>query len=100
MVHVDGTLTTCCLDEALENRLGSVLDRPLSELWGGPVLHRWRVAQAVGDFEASGPACQRCNWRSAGAAEADRVAAYLERTGERAALARFRARQKRAGGGA
>lgn len=95
MVHVDGTLTTCCLDEALENRLGNVLERPLAELWGGPVLHRWRVAQAAGDFAASGPACQRCNWRSAGAAPAAMVEAYLERTGERSALARFRARRGR-----
>lgn len=95
MVHVDGTLTTCCLDEALQNRLGNVLEQPLADLWSGPVLHGWRVAQATGDFARSGPACTGCNWRSAGAAPADQVSAYLERTGERAALRIFQERNTR-----
>ncbi|MFO0004454.1 MAG: SPASM domain-containing protein, partial [bacterium] len=35
MVHVDGRVTTCCLDEHLENTLGNLRDTPLAELWGG-----------------------------------------------------------------
>lgn len=95
MVQVNGDLTTCCLDEALENRLGNVLETPLAELWQGPTLHRWRVAQAEGRFEESGPYCTRCNWQSAGAAPAEKVEAYLLQTKALAALQRFRARRKR-----
>lgn len=82
MVHVNGDLTTCCLDEGLENRLGNVRETPLAALWTGPTIHRWRVAQAQGRFEDSGPLCTRCNWRSAGAVDAEALRKYLEATGE------------------
>lgn len=88
MVHVNGDLTTCCLDEHLVNRLGNVRDTPLAELWNGPTLHRWRVAQAEGRFADSGPYCTRCNWRSAGAHPPEAVDAYLAETGEHAARGR------------
>ena len=39
MVHVDGDLTTCCLDEHLVNRIGNVRDTPLATLWSGPTMH-------------------------------------------------------------
>ncbi len=83
MVQVNGDVTTCCLDEHLVNRLGNVREQPLAEIWNGPEVHRWRVAQAAGRFEDSGPLCNRCNWRSAGAASAEEVEAYLRRTGEK-----------------
>lgn len=83
MVHVDGTVTTCCLDEHLVNRLGNVRDTPLAEIWSGETVHRWRVAHAKGRFEESGPLCTSCNWRSAGAATPEEVEVYLQRTGER-----------------
>lgn len=95
MVHVDGDVTTCCLDEHLQNRLGNVRDTPLAELWSSPTLHRWRVAQAEGRFGDSGPYCARCNWRSAGAYPDDAVDRYLDATGETAALARRRSRRPR-----
>jgi radical SAM protein with 4Fe4S-binding SPASM domain len=90
MVHVNGDLTTCCLDEHLVNRLGNVRETPLEKLWQGKQLHQWRLAQAQGSFEESGPYCTRCNWQSAGAYPEEAVEAYLERTGEQAALVIFR----------
>lgn len=92
MVHVDGRVTTCCLDEGLENTLGNARETPLSDLWKGSLLHRWRVAQAEGRFEDSGPYCTRCNWRGAGTMPAEAVAEYLAGTKEHAALRRFRTR--------
>lgn len=77
MVTVNGDLTTCCLDERLENRLGNINESPLATLWNGQTLHRWRVAQAEGRFQDSGPHCTRCNWASAGAMDESRLRNYL-----------------------
>ena len=90
MVHVDGDVTTCCLDEHLENKIGNLRETPLSELWQGETMHRWRLAHAQGRFEDSGPLCTRCNWRSAGAVSETDVEAWLEQTGEHAALEKFK----------
>ncbi len=79
MVHVNGDVTTCCLDESLDNRIGNVRDTPLATLWSGETMERWRAAQLDGRFADSGPACTRCNWRSAGAVPEDVVAAWRER---------------------
>ncbi len=79
MVHTDGRLTTCCLDEHMENALGNLTQRSLNELWHGQTMQRWRQAQIEGRFEDSGPYCTRCNWRSAGAYPPEKVAAYLRR---------------------
>lgn len=92
MVHVDGDLTTCCLDEHLVNRLGNVRDTPLAELWKGPTVHAWRLAHAEGRFAESGPYCMRCNWRSAGEMPREDVLAWLDQTGEKSPAARRRAR--------
>ena len=83
MVHVDGTVTTCCLDERLENRLGNLRERPLAEIWSGQTIERWRLAHVERRFEDSGPLCTRCNWRSAGALPPDKVSAWLERVRRR-----------------
>ena len=80
MVHVDGDVTTCCLDEHLENKLGNLKDRSLAELWNSETMHLWRVAQIEGRFEDSGPLCTRCNWRSAGSYPPDKVSEYLKRS--------------------
>lgn len=80
MVHVNGDVTTCCLDEALDNRLGNVRETPLAVLWNGPTIERWRVAHVEGRFEDSGPACTRCNWKSAGAVPPEVVAAWRARS--------------------
>jgi radical SAM protein with 4Fe4S-binding SPASM domain len=77
MVHVDGDVTTCCLDEHLENKLGNLKETPLAEIWNGSVLHAWRLAQIRGDFAASGPLCTRCNWQSAGTYPQEKVDTYL-----------------------
>lgn len=79
MVHVDGTVTTCCLDELLENALGNLRESTLSELWYGALIESWRLAHAEGRFEDSGPACQRCNWRSAGALSEEELQEWLKR---------------------
>jgi len=79
MVQVNGDVTTCCLDEHLENRLGNVNETPLAELWNGATLQRWRLAQVEGRFAESGPYCTRCNWRSAGAMTADRLDSWRRR---------------------
>jgi hypothetical protein len=81
MVHTDGRLTTCCLDEHMENVLGRLQDASFAELWWGPTIHRWRIAQIEGRFEDSGPYCTRCNWQSGGSYPPDKVAAYLEARG-------------------
>jgi len=90
MVYVNGDVTTCCLDQHLLNRLGNLREKSLKELWQGETLHAWRVAQVEGRFEDSGPYCTGCNWRSAGQMPDEKVEAYLERTGEREVLERFR----------
>jgi radical SAM protein with 4Fe4S-binding SPASM domain len=92
MVHVDGDVTTCCLDEHLENRIGNLKETPLSELWKGETMHRWRMAQIEGKFEESGPLCNQCNWQSAGSYPVEKVDAYLEKTGE---MPRLRFRKKK-----
>jgi radical SAM protein with 4Fe4S-binding SPASM domain len=86
MVYVDGSVTTCCLDEHLENRIGNLRESSLSSLWNGQKMHAWRLAQIRGDFKGSGPLCPRCNWRSAGSYPPDEVETYLKKTGEEEAL--------------
>lgn len=81
MVHTDGRLTTCCLDEHMENVLGNLSEASIGELWWGPTIHRWRMAQIQGRFEDSGPFCSRCNWRSAGSYPPDKVQEYVESQG-------------------
>lgn len=76
MVQVNGDVTTCCLDEHLENRIGNVNETPLAQLWSGPRIEAWRAAQVAGRFEQSGPYCTRCNWRSAGALAPERQLAW------------------------
>lgn len=85
MVHVDGSVTTCCLDEHMENRLGNLGEESLQALWHGETIDRWRVAHIEGRFADSGPLCTRCNWRSAGAYPADKAAAWLARFRRQAA---------------
>lgn len=79
MVHVDGDVTTCCLDEHLENKLGNLKDHSLAALWNSETMHSWRIAQIEGRFEDSGPLCTRCNWRSAGSYPEDKAAEYLKK---------------------
>ena len=86
MVHVDGDVTTCCLDEHLANKIGNLREQPLAALWDSPTLNRWRLAHVEGRFADSGPLCTTCNWQSAGAYPADKAAAWLRR---------FRARRDR-----
>jgi radical SAM protein with 4Fe4S-binding SPASM domain len=66
MIHVNGDVTTCCLDEHLENKVGNINQKPLSEIWRSPKLERWRQEHLDGKYDQSGPLCGRCNWRSAG----------------------------------
>ena len=78
MVQVDGSVTVCCLDEHLENKLGNLRDTPLAELWNGALVNDWRRAHIEGRHQDSGPLCSRCNWRSAGAAPEDVLQRWLK----------------------
>ncbi|MCB9760423.1 MAG: SPASM domain-containing protein [Alphaproteobacteria bacterium] len=95
MVHVDGSVTTCCLDEHMENRIGNLRETPLAQLWNGEIMNAWRRAHVEGRFEDSGPLCPRCNWRSAGATPDETVEAWLARVGDDALIERWRARRRR-----
>jgi radical SAM protein with 4Fe4S-binding SPASM domain len=92
MVYVNGDVTTCCLDQHLENKLGNLREASLDALWNGPTNHRWRVLHALDQYADSGPYCGGCNWRSAGAMPHDKVLEYLDRTGETEAAAAYRRR--------
>ena len=85
MVHVNGDVTTCCLDEHLKNRLGNLRQTPLRDLWNGETINEWRQAHVEGRFSDSGPLCTSCNWKSAGA--------YPEEAAERWAR-KWKARRK------
>ncbi len=82
MVYVNGDVTTCCLDQHLENKLGNLTEQSFDSIWNGDENHRWRLAQIADDYETSGPYCGACNWRSAGAMPHDKVLHYLATTGE------------------
>ncbi len=94
MVYVNGDLTTCCLDQHLENKLGNLTESPFNSLWNGPTNHRWRVLQVLDQYDESGPYCGACNWQSAGAMPHDKVMDYLKKTGEVQALSDYKARWK------
>ena len=79
MGQVNGDVTTCCLDEHLENVIDNLRENTLGELWNGETMNRWRLAQIEGRFEESGPLCPNCNWRSAGAYPSEKVEDWLER---------------------
>ena len=79
MVQVNGDVTTCCLDEHLENKVGNLREKTLAQIWFGKTMNRWRMAQVEGRFEDSGPLCTRCNWQSAGGYPEDKVKAWVER---------------------
>ena len=50
--HADGPcgrrVTTCCLDEHLENRLGNLRERGLASIWNGKTVNAWRLAHVEG----------------------------------------------------
>ena len=78
MVQLNGDVTTCCLDEQLENKIGNTTKSTLGQIWNSKTMQEWRLAHVEGRFEDSGPLCPRCNWQSAGAYPEDKVAAWLE----------------------
>ena len=55
MVHVDGDVTVCCLDEHLENRIGNLRETPLAKLWNGDLINRWRAAHVEGALRGQRP---------------------------------------------
>lgn len=77
MIHVNGDVTTCCLDEQLANKIGNIRQKSLAELWYGTLMNQWRVAHIEGRFSESGPLCDSCNWRSAGAYPPEKAQAWL-----------------------
>jgi radical SAM protein with 4Fe4S-binding SPASM domain len=89
MVYVNGDVTTCCLDQHLENNLGNLTRESLQVIWHGPTNHGWRVSQVQDDYGSSGPYCSSCNWRSAGAMPHDKVVEYLKKTGEDEACSEY-----------
>ncbi len=93
MVHVNGDVTVCCLDEHMENKLGNLRETPLAKLWSGDQVNAWRAAHLEGRFADSGPLCTRCNWQSAGAAQEHVVDRWLEKTGNPTLKAKWQARR-------
>jgi radical SAM protein with 4Fe4S-binding SPASM domain len=79
MVHVNGDVTTCCLDEHLENKIGNLTEKSLDKIWNSELMNRWRLAHIEGRFEDSGSLCLRCNWRSAGGLSEDRAEEWLKK---------------------
>ena len=77
MVHVNGDVTTCCLDEHMANKVGNLQRQPLQIIWNGRVMNQWRIAHIEGRFEDSGPLCTTCNWRSAGAYPDEKAQQWL-----------------------
>ena len=59
VVSWKGELTACTRDNLLENRLGSLRERPFSALWWGPEMAARRAAVARGDY-AGLPLCATC----------------------------------------
>lgn len=78
MIHVNGDVTTCCLDEHLENKVGNINHTPLSQIWKTPMIESWRRAHLEGNFEKSGPLCGRCNWQSAGMLSEEEIHVYRQ----------------------
>ena len=78
MVHVNGDVTTCCLDEHLENKLGNLSQQNLREIWEGKMINEWRIAHIEGRFSQSGPLCDRCNWKSAGCYPREKAQNWLQ----------------------
>ncbi len=93
MVYVNGDVTTCCLDQHLENRLGNLQEETLKAIWQGPTIHQWRLAHVEERYDESGPYCSRCNWKSAGLMPDNKIEEYLEKTGETEVLARWRRKE-------
>ena len=79
MVHVNGDVTTCCLDEKMANKLGNLCQQNINDIWNGEQINSWRIAQIEGRFADSGPLCERCNWKSAGAYPEKKAKAWLRR---------------------
>jgi hypothetical protein len=77
MVHVNGEVTTCCLDEHLVNSVGNLCRKPLHEIWNGETMNKWRIAHIEGRFSDSGPLCTKCNWRSAGGYPKEKAEQWL-----------------------
>ena len=94
MVHVDGDVTTCCLDDPMENKVGNLRQTPLSRIWYGSTMQKWRQAHVEGRFADSGPLCTRCNWKSAGAAPDSVVDAWLDKVGDAALSERWKKRRE------
>ena len=96
MVHVNGDVTTCCLDEHLENKIGNLAEESLDKIWNSEKMNRWRAAQIDGRFEDSGPLCLRCNWRSAGGLSDARAEEWLQKQEkERKTKEQYPSRRKR-----
>jgi radical SAM protein with 4Fe4S-binding SPASM domain len=93
MVHVNGDVTVCCLDEHMENKLGNLRETPLAKLWSGDQVNAWRAAHLEGRFADSGPLCTRCNWQSAGAAPEHVVDRWLEKGGDATLKAKWQLRR-------
>lgn len=58
VVQWNGDVVPCCRDLNAENRLGSVLETPLLEIWNGPAYRDFRRCMADGDNLSK--LCRRC----------------------------------------
>ena len=80
MVHVDGDVTTCCLDEHLENKVGNLRSASLAQIWHGDKMNAWRVAHIEGRFAVVSTEIKSANERTD--AVGARVTALEQRSAE------------------
>ena len=59
VVSWQGEVTTCTRDSRLENKVGSLSEAPLSELWWGQKMGARRARVACGDYTGL-PPCSTC----------------------------------------
>ena len=55
----DGGVTTCTRDSHMQNRVGSLKERPFSDLWWSETMRRRRASVAKGDYSELSH-CQTC----------------------------------------
>ncbi|WP_394699338.1 SPASM domain-containing protein [uncultured Desulfobacter sp.] len=59
-ILTDGTVVVCCVDDAFESVIGSVIDSSIADIWCGPMYESLRTRQHAGDFR-SPEICYDCN---------------------------------------
>jgi len=59
VIHVDGRVTVCCKDVALELCLGNINEEPFDKIWNNEKATKIRLAHITGELEKI-PKCSSC----------------------------------------